>query len=111
MPHKYTQHSTEDKAELVGAIKAGKTPTVAGCLLGFDLSHACKIWRQYKETASIEDLPKSGWPPKLNRRARHDLVRFVRKNRRMPFTDLGNTTDPPISETTVHNYLQDAGYV
>jgi transposase len=109
--HTRQHRSVEDKALLVRAVLGSKTVTEAAKEFGFQPSTAHDIWKQYQENGTVEDLPQTGQPPKLDDRGERQLVQMARRNRRTPFQQLGNQTTPPTSKDIVRQVLQRHGYV
>lgn len=104
------QHDSPKKNRLVGAIQAGKTIPQAAEIANIPYGTAKKIWRNFCTTGSTKNQPRSGRPPKVTERLGRKIVREARKNRRMPFKEIGNHVKPALSETTVRDYLARAGY-
>lgn len=82
----------------------------AGQMIGISSSSADRIWKKFLATGSTTNLPRSGRPSKLTDQTRRRIVRTAVKDRRMPFQEIANSLDPPVSDATIRNVLADEGY-
>jgi transposase len=94
----------------VGAIQAGLSITEAARQHHFPRKTAADIWNKFLETGSTHNRPRSGRPPKITERTERQVIREVRKHRRMPFRDIGNHVEPQISENSIRRVLAKKGY-
>jgi transposase len=65
--------------------------------------------KRYKETGSIENLPRCGRPSAITERQKRLLVRETTKNRRAPLSELAINTGLEVSTSTISNYLHNSG--
>lgn len=68
------------------------------------------IYTRYKARGTTENLPRSGRKSKLSGPGDRYLTRLARKNRRIPFKELGNLVTPAVSQSTVRRKLASQGY-
>ncbi|GLB38751.1 putative DDE superfamily endonuclease [Lyophyllum shimeji] len=106
----YTRHDISKKYQLVGAVEVGKSIPSAAAHFGFPQRTAYNIINKYRDTGTVSDENRSGRPSVLSDTARRHLKRTARKNRRLPFTELGNAAGLSVSTSTVRNVLAAEGY-
>ncbi|KZV95164.1 hypothetical protein EXIGLDRAFT_580279, partial [Exidia glandulosa HHB12029] len=94
------------KQRFVGRVLADKKHNVAAAARaeGIHPRSAHKIWRKYPETGTTHRRPGQGRPPSLTPADKRFILRTVRKNRRMPFGEVGNLVNS--SATVVCDYLK-----
>ncbi|CAK5277234.1 unnamed protein product [Mycena citricolor] len=102
-------HSDEKRNQFVGAMIADSQLAKHSRTFNIPFHTARKIWKKYRETGSVSDRPKSGRPKKVTPEMESEMVETARENRRLPFCDIGNMTDPPVGATTVANVLDGVG--
>ncbi|KAF9554995.1 hypothetical protein CPC08DRAFT_149078 [Agrocybe pediades] len=60
-----TEYSAATKNYFIGAVLSGRVCVrEAGRMFGINKSSAHRIWNRYKERGTVENLPRSGRPPK-----------------------------------------------
>ncbi|ESK93216.1 hypothetical protein Moror_14629 [Moniliophthora roreri MCA 2997] len=95
------QHSSLKKNWLIGALQTRSTICEASKLAGIPYDTSWKIWRKFCETSSTSNRQCSSCPRKVTERAKQQLIRTAKKNRQMPFEQIGNQTEPHLSASTV----------
>ncbi|KAF5333764.1 hypothetical protein D9758_016585 [Tetrapyrgos nigripes] len=104
------QHDTPKKNRLVGVIQAGKTIAQAAELIDMPFGTAKGVWARFRKTGSTKNRPCSGRPSKVSDSLRRQVVRLARKDRKMPFREIGNLVEPQLSATTVGDHLAQENY-
>ncbi|KAF5365709.1 hypothetical protein D9758_003123 [Tetrapyrgos nigripes] len=104
------QHSSLKKNRLVSAIQAGKTIKEAAEMANIPHGTAKKIWDRFCKTGSTKNLPCSGHPSKVSDHTKREMVRVAKKDRKMPFREIGNLMEPVLSASTVGNHLAEENY-
>ena len=62
------------------------------------------ILKKFISTGNIENMPRSGRPRKMTKRAESRLLRLVRKNRQLPLRDITNNFNEG-GEVQVHHKI------
>ncbi|CAA7270967.1 unnamed protein product [Cyclocybe aegerita] len=104
------QYPSSIKDKFIGAVLTGTTVAKAARVFHIHDSAARYIWKKYKTTGSTENLPRSGCPHKLDNTVERHIIRIARRERRTPFTNIGNQLPSPVSGSTVRRVLRNAGY-
>jgi transposase len=104
------QHSSPKKNRLIGAIQAGKTIAQAAETVDIPFGTAKKIWAKFQKTGSTTNRPRSGRPPKVDEHMHRLIVWKARKNRKMPFRQIGNLVEPRLSASTVGRHVAEENY-
>ncbi|GLB39040.1 putative encoded by [Lyophyllum shimeji] len=106
----YTLHDTPKKNRLVGAVHAGLPVAQAAAQNGIHPRSAFRIMKKQRTTGTVSRQPRSGRPPILSERDKRYLARTAVKERRLPFTELGNATNLNVSTSTIRNALAAEGF-
>jgi transposase len=104
------QHSPATKNLFVGAVLGGQDVAQAARHFGLKDSTARSILKKYHETGTTENQTRSGRPPKLTEADKRQIVRTARKERRTPFSKIGNQLGLNVTDTTIRHVLSSAGY-
>ena len=106
----YIIRSMSDKNKLIGAIESLGSIPEAAHLYGFVTRHAQKLKEKYNLTGTVADKLRSGAPFKVTECDKRHMVLISRRNRRLPFTEIGNMMPVPLCKNTVRKHLKDYGY-
>ncbi|CAK5283014.1 unnamed protein product [Mycena citricolor] len=101
--------SEELKNQFVGAMIADPNIKLHATTLGIRYEMARKIWKKFSDKGSVENIPSSGRPKKISKALERKILKTARANRRMPFEDIGNQIDPPVSARSVGRVLDKEG--
>lgn len=104
------QHSSATKNLFVGAVLGGQDIAEAARQFGLKHSTARSILKKYNATGTTENQPRSGRPTKLTDVDKRHIIREARKNRRAPFSEIGNQLGLKVNEITIRRVLHHAGY-
>ena len=104
------QHDTPTKNRIVGAYQAGATMAEAGRLNSVPSRTAQYIINRFLKHNTTKNLPRPGAPKKATDRTHRFIIRTAKKNRRMPFAEIGNLVEPQLSASTIHRELAEEGY-
>ncbi|CAK5266863.1 unnamed protein product [Mycena citricolor] len=102
-------HTLETRAKFIGAMLNEFNIKKHARQFDIPYSTAKKLWRKYQETGSVKDRPKQHPKLKVTPDMERAIEQTARDNRRMPFRDIGNQMDPPVSERTVGRVLDGVG--
>ncbi|CAK5272627.1 unnamed protein product [Mycena citricolor] len=105
----HPRHSEEKKNQFIGAMLVQPDIKSHAARFGIPYETARKIWKKYRDTGSAKNRPPSGRPKKVTGEMEANIIQTARENRRMPFGDIGNMMDPPISDTAVGKVLDSVG--
>ena len=75
------EHDKAAKNQFIGAMLATQKLNESALLTGILYETARKIWRKYREHGSVENLPRSGRPKKIDKHTSCCLARVAVKNR------------------------------
>ena len=90
MGRKSIEISHEIKQLVVDLKREGHRNCDVQRLLKISESTIRSIWKKFISTGYIENMPRSGRPHKMTKRAESRLLRLVRKNRQLPLRDITN---------------------
>ena len=90
MGRKSKEISHEIKQLVVDLKREGHRNCDIQRLLKISESTIRSIWKKFISTGNIENMPRSGRPRKMTKRAESRLLRLVRKNRQLPLRDITN---------------------
>jgi len=93
-----------------GALMAGQKNSEAAAAHGIPPSTAYDLANKFKDTGSVENLPRSGRPPTLSDQDKRQIIRTAKKQRRTAFADISNQLDLNVSKATIRVVLRSAGY-
>ena len=103
-----TELSPQDKGKILAYMENFNATQIAK-KMGRDPTTIRRFINKYKNTGSIENLPRSGRPPAVNVVEKNALVNEVMKNRRAPLHEVINTLGLNCSLTTAKTTLYEAG--
>jgi len=98
------------KNRVIGAILAGEKIAEAARMFHLPWSTTDDIWKRYQKRGDTKNLPRPGRPPKLSDADTRQIVRLLRKERRMPFKEIGNTLNLDASASTIRRAAKAQGY-
>ena len=90
MGRKSKEISHEIKQLVVDVKREGHRNCDIQRLLKISESTIQSIWKKFISTGYIENMPRSGRPRKMTKRAESRLLQLVRKNRQLPLLDITN---------------------
>ena len=90
MARKSKEISHEMKQLVVDLKREGHRNSDIQRLLKISESTIRSIWKKFILTRNIENMPRSGRPTKMMKRAESRLLRLVRKYRQLPLRDITN---------------------
>lgn len=100
----------ERKNQFIGAVNAGQDIAKAARHYGINSSTTRNIVQKFRNTGSVENLPRSGRPRALTDSDKRHFIRAVRKARRKPLSDIGNELGLKVSIQTLRNALKEQNY-
>lgn len=103
--------SSQTKIQFIGAVNAGQTVAAAARHYGINESSARNISTRFRNTGSVENLPRSGRPRALTDADKRYLIRATQKERRKPLADIGNDLGLDVSVQTLRNALKEKNYI
>lgn len=106
---KYTILDSPKKNRLVGAILHGENVSEVAANEGLPPSTLYTLRNKFLKTGSVSRQPGSGRPRTLDDRSERQLVKFAKKNRRVPFNLLGQNAVPTVSARTAKRVLDRHG--
>nr|GAT45076.1 predicted protein [Mycena chlorophos] len=98
------------KNQLIGAVKSGQSVRKAANLVDMPYRTALDLVKKVENTGSTHELPRSGRPALLDEDEKDQIEQIARGNRRMPFKEISNRLDTPVSAATVRRALNERGY-
>jgi len=109
-----TQLTDFERGRIIGRWEAGQTTREIANAVGRTQTQVQRAIKAYREKGQITVLSRSGRPKSLTDRDSRTLKRIVIKNRFTPAREITNilneTTDNPICDRTIRNYLHEEGY-
>ena len=102
--------SQETRNRIIGMLEGGARKCEAADAHGCSPRTVQRIWKKYKETGSVEDLPRTGRPPILSTRQKKLLYRAARKDPKITYAGLEGVAqvtalDTPPSKPPSHSTL------
>lgn len=108
-PSRGSQIDSPRKNRLMGRVAAGQTLVDAAKAEEISHNTAKKISQKYRATGSTKNRARSGRPAILDAKAKADVIKRVKANRRRVFRDIGNETEPPVSARTISRVCGECG--
>src|ERR1700748_272029 len=102
------QIDTPQKNRFIGCVLAGESKRKAADKENIPQTTGLRIFNQYNSTGTTHYNPRPGRPSMLNGSDKRYLVREMKKNRRIPFKQLGSQNIPVVSASTVRRVAQKA---
>lgn len=104
-----SEYDTPIKNQVIGARLSGLKYSEISRLFDIPWSSVKDIWMRYLERHTTYNLPRSGRPTKVTPHARRRMLRFIRKNRRLPLHEASKVMSPKISARTLRRVLASEG--
>lgn len=106
MARKSKEISTELKQVVVDLKQEGHRNCEIERLLNIPESTFRSIWQKFCTTGNVENLPRSGRPPKVTKRAESRLLRLVRGNRGRSLWDITHDFNTGCAVSVHHKTVQ-----
>lgn len=101
--HKF---SPVQKAAIVAELSQGKTHRAVAAAFNTSPSTTHRIFKRWKEDATLENKPRSGRPPKLTEAEKRYIVLLVKRNRSITYSALIGAMGGRISRSTIRRCLR-----
>ena len=100
------EFSPVQKAAIVAELSQGKTHRAVAAAFNTSLLTTHRIFKRWKEDATLENKPRSGRPPKLTEAEKRYIVLLVKRNRSITYSALVGAIGGRISRSTIRRCLR-----
>ena len=99
-------YDSHKKNQIVGAILAGAKVSKVALDFGVPERTCHHFVARFTAAGTTHYIPRTGHPHILSDHGHRRLVRFVKKNRRLPLQEVAKVMSPKLSTRTVRRELQ-----